>query len=67
DHILKSIEAGTGMIDDLDTLAEMTGNLGPGRTFCALAPGAMASLQSGLRYFGAEFTRHIETRACAWT
>ncbi|MCW8306638.1 NADH-quinone oxidoreductase subunit NuoF [Acidiphilium sp. PA] len=67
ERILKSIEAGTGVADDLDTLEDMTGNLGPGRTFCALAPGAMASLQTGLRYFSAEFTRHIETRTCAWT
>ncbi len=67
ERTLKSIEAGTGGAGDLDILLEMTDNLGPGRTFCALAPGAMASLQSGLKYFADVFERHIETKACPWT
>jgi NADH-quinone oxidoreductase subunit F len=67
ERTLKSIEAGTGIDSDLNLLSEMTGNLGPGRTFCALAPGAMASLQSGLHHFGDVFKQHIETKACPWT
>ncbi|MDD2861436.1 MAG: NADH-quinone oxidoreductase subunit NuoF [Acidiphilium sp.] len=67
ERTLKSIEAGEGRATDLDLLLEMTGNLGPGRTFCALAPGAMASLQSGLQYFGPVFEQHIATKACPWT
>lgn len=31
------------------------GLLGPGKTFCALAPGAVEPLQSALKYFRAEF------------
>ncbi|MDD2877842.1 MAG: NADH-quinone oxidoreductase subunit NuoF [Acidiphilium sp.] len=67
ERTLKSIETGTGVARDLDILTEMTDNLGPGRTFCALAPGAMASLQSGLKYFGDVFRQHIDSRACPWT
>jgi NADH-quinone oxidoreductase subunit F len=67
ERTLKSIEAGEGRAGDLDILLEMTDNLGPGRTFCALAPGAMASLQSGLQHFGPVFEQHIATKACPWT
>jgi len=40
--------------------------LGPGNTFCALAPGAMEPLQSALKYFREDFERHIHDRACPW-
>jgi NADH-quinone oxidoreductase subunit F len=63
---LNAIEAGAGREEDLDLLAEMTESLGPGRTFCALAPGAMASLKTGLGYFGEDFRRHIREKSCAW-
>lgn len=63
---LRAIEAGRGEPSDLNVLLEMTGALGPGRTFCALAPGAMASLKTGLDQFADEFRQHIETGACAW-
>ena len=63
---LKAIEGGAGEPGDLDLLHEMAGNLGPGRTFCALAPGAMASLQTGLALFRDAFDSHIRRRACQW-
>jgi NADH-quinone oxidoreductase subunit F len=63
---LNAIEAGAGRDEDIDLLTGMTEDLGPGRTFCALAPGAMASLATGLKYFGEEFRRHIRERSCAW-
>jgi NADH-quinone oxidoreductase subunit F len=63
---LNAIESGAGRDEDLGLLEEMTENLGPGRTFCALAPGAMASLQTGLRYFAEDFRRHIREKSCAW-
>jgi NADH-quinone oxidoreductase subunit F len=66
EQTLKSIEAGAGKPSDLALLSEMTENLGPGRTFCALAPGAMASLQTGLMFFKDEFENHIYARACSW-
>jgi NADH-quinone oxidoreductase subunit F len=66
EQTLQAIEAGDGTEDDLDLLMEMTGHLGPGRTFCALAPGAMASLKTGLILFGRDFNHHIHNGGCAW-
>ena len=37
----------------------MTHLLGPGKTFCAHAPGAMEPLQSALKFFRAEFEKGI--------
>ena len=66
EQTLAAIEAGDGTTSDLDLLLEMTGHLSPGRTFCALAPGAMASLKTGLAYFGQDFARHIHDGGCTW-
>jgi NADH-quinone oxidoreductase subunit F len=66
EQTLNAIEAGEGRQSDLTLLAEMTGHLSPGRTFCALAPGAMASLQTGLECFKEDFEQHIKNRSCAW-
>ncbi len=57
--LLKDLIAGRGRMDDLDTLAGLTRMLGPGNTFCALAPGAMEPLQSALKYFREDFERYI--------
>jgi len=57
--LLKDIIAGKGRIEDIDTLAGLTRMLGPGNTFCALAPGAVEPLQSALKYFRADFERYI--------
>jgi NADH-quinone oxidoreductase subunit F len=67
EQTLKAIETGDGEAADLELLSEMTENLGSGRTFCALAPGAMASLKTGLAFFRDEFERHIDDGACPWT
>jgi len=61
--LLKDIIDGKGRIEDLDTLTGLTHMLGPGNTFCALAPGAMAPLQSALKYFRADFERYIAVNA----
>ena len=65
-EILQAIEAGKGEPEDLDTLAMHTEFLGPGKTFCAHAPGAMEPLQSALKYFRDDFERHIRDRRCPW-
>ncbi len=57
--LLQDIIAGRGRSEDLDTLAGLTRMLGPGNTFCALAPGAMEPLQSALKYFRGDFERYI--------
>src|SRR5690606_16506753 len=38
----------------------------PGNTFCALAPGAMEPLQSGLKYFMHEFEEHVNRKCCPY-
>ncbi|MBI5249185.1 MAG: NADH-quinone oxidoreductase subunit NuoF [Desulfomonile tiedjei] len=64
--ILKAMEEGHGQPDDLDVLRFHTKHLGPGRTYCALAPGAMEPLQSALVYFREDFERHITEKRCPW-
>jgi NADH-quinone oxidoreductase subunit F len=66
EQILLALEEGRGAPDDLETLAMHTRFLGPGKTFCALAPGAMEPLQSALKYFRADFERHIAEKRCPW-
>ncbi len=66
EKLLLSIEQGTGKLSDLDLL-DMHGTLlGPGNTFCALAPGAMEPLQSALKYFRSEFEQHIHDQKCPY-
>ncbi|TAL07878.1 MAG: NADH oxidoreductase (quinone) subunit F [Porticoccaceae bacterium] len=57
--ILRALEAGQGNSGDIEQLVSMTKALGPGRTFCAHAPGAMEPLQSALKFFRAEFEAGI--------
>ena len=65
--LLKDIIEGHGRMEDLDTLAGLTHMLGPGNTFCALAPGAMEPLQSALKYFREDFERYITDSNAAWS
>ena len=66
ERMLRALEAGDGEDEDLHQLHRHVGLLGPGRTFCAHAPGAMAPLESGLRHFHDEFERHVRERHCPW-
>jgi NADH-quinone oxidoreductase subunit F len=66
EKVLLSIDAGEGRPEDMDLLDFHTKYLGPGNTFCALAPGAMEPLQSALKYFRADFERHIHEKHCPW-
>jgi len=62
--VLQAIENGDGQPIDMQRLALHTKLLGPGHTFCALAPGAMEPLQSALNYFKDDFERHIREKRC---
>ena len=53
-------------MEDLDLLAYHSKELGPGRTFCALAPGAVEPLQSSLKYFREDYENHIKNKRCPW-
>ena len=66
EKILQAIEQGEGREEDLKLLEFHTKYLGPGNTFCALAPGAMEPLQSALKYFREDFERHIHEKDCSY-
>ncbi len=64
--ILGAIENGQGEPDDLDRLAMLGDALWLGKTYCALAPGAMEPLRSGLKLFREDFERHIKEKKCGY-
>jgi NADH-quinone oxidoreductase subunit F len=64
--VLRAMEDGDGRPGDLERLEHHTRFLGMGFTFCALAPGAMEPLQSGLKYFRDDFERHVRERRCPY-
>jgi NADH-quinone oxidoreductase subunit F len=66
ERILRAMEEGRGQSGDLEKLAFQTKFWTPGHTFCALAPGAAEPLQSALKYFRADFERHIDEKRCPW-
>ncbi len=66
EQILLAIENGEGQPGDLEKLNELTSFMGPGNTFCALAPGAAEPIQSALKYFRDDFERHIREKRCPW-
>lgn len=53
--MLRALEKGQGKAEDIETLLGLVNFLGPGRTFCAHAPGAVEPLGSAIKYFRAEF------------
>lgn len=66
EKILYAMEQGQGTYADLEQLEMHTRLLGPGNTFCALAPGAMEPLQSALKYFREDFEQHIKEKKCPY-
>lgn len=57
--LLISLEHHTGNPGDIELLERLCNVLGPGRTFCAHAPGAVSPLKSALKYFRNEFDMGI--------
>ena len=58
-RILAALERGQGRSGDIETLEQLCRFLGPGKTFCAHAPGAVEPLQSAIKYFRHEFEAGI--------
>jgi NADH-quinone oxidoreductase subunit F len=58
--LLRAIETGNGQPGDIETLLGLVGFLGPGKTFCAHAPGAVEPLGSAIKYFRPEFEAGIK-------
>ncbi len=65
-RLLAALERGEGRRGDLEILEQHTQLLGPGHTFCALAPGAMEPLQSALKFFRDDFEAHLTKRGCPY-
>ena len=63
---LEALESGQGRMEDIDLLDEHTRLLGPGNTFCALAPGAMDPLAGVLKHLRADFEAHVQQQRCPW-
>lgn len=57
--MLRAIENGQGQPGDIETLLGLVNFLGPGKTFCAHAPGAVEPLGSAIKYFRSEFEAGI--------
>jgi NADH-quinone oxidoreductase subunit F len=66
EQTLIALERGDGRPQDIQILAGHARLLGPGNTFCALAPGAASPLQTGLNYFKEDFERHIAEKRCSY-
>ncbi|HVO38076.1 MAG TPA: NADH-quinone oxidoreductase subunit NuoF [Spirochaetia bacterium] len=65
-RVLQALEEGKGEMKDLEILEQHVTLLGPGRTFCALAPGAVEPLGSGLKLFREDFEAHVRQKRCPW-
>ena len=52
---LRALERGQGRAEDIEILLGLVDFLGPGKTFCAHAPGAVEPLGSAIKYFRSEF------------
>lgn len=66
EKLLRGLEDGRGTMDDIATLEEHCKWLGPGHTFCALAPGAVEPLQSAIRHFRNDFEAHVSKKGCPY-
>ena len=62
---LRALEHGQGNPEDMEILARLVDFLGPGKTFCAHAPGAVEPLGSAIKYFREEFEAGIDRSATA--
>ncbi len=65
ERILTNLEAGKGHPGDIELLELHTRMLGPGKTFCAHAPGAMGPVESALMYFREELEALIPAEQTA--
>ena len=61
-QMLKKFEAGTAVEGDIETMLDLCDNIG-GKSFCALADGAVACVTSAVRHFRAEFEQGYHTPA----
>ena len=60
---LRALERGQGTRQDINILLGLVDFLGPGKTFCAHAPGAVEPLGSAIKYFRSEFEAGVSQAA----
>lgn len=63
--VLEEIEAGRGQMSDLDLIEDLCARIFPS-TFCALAPGALMPVHSGLDCFKDVFVQHVREKGCPY-
>jgi NADH-quinone oxidoreductase subunit F len=62
-QMLRDLENGVGTEEDLVKLLDICENIG-GRSFCALADGAIAPIISSLKYFRDDYLAHFKNGGC---
>ena len=62
-QILERIVHGRGRAEDLETLLDTCDNI-LGRSFCALADGAVSPIASSIQFFREEYLAHFERGGC---
>jgi NADH-quinone oxidoreductase subunit F len=62
-QVLGRLERGQGTEDDLDLLLDQCDNI-MGRSFCALADGAVAPISSSIEFFRDEYLEHFRNGGC---
>jgi NADH-quinone oxidoreductase subunit F len=62
-QVLSALEKGQGSEDDLDLLLDQCDNI-LGRSFCALADGAVSPIMSSIKYFRDEYVAHLTGGGC---
>ncbi|MFL6003312.1 MAG: NADH-quinone oxidoreductase subunit NuoF [Nocardioides sp.] len=62
-QVLGRLEKGQGTEDDLELLLDQCDNI-MGRSFCALADGAVAPIQSSIEFFRDEYIEHFRSGGC---
>jgi NADH-quinone oxidoreductase subunit F len=61
--IYDRIENGTGTMEDIATLLDVSDNI-LGRSFCALGDGAVSPVTSSIKYLREEYLAHLDGRGC---
>jgi NADH-quinone oxidoreductase subunit F len=62
-QVLAALEKGEGSESDLDLLLDQCDNI-MGRSFCALADGAVSPIMSSIKYFRDEYVAHLTQGGC---
>jgi len=62
-QILRDLENGSGLEEDLAKLLDLCDNI-MGRSFCALGDGATSPITSSIKYFRDEYIAHVTGKGC---